>query len=87
MGSVTAFLAKPAVKYGALGLGFLALVVGTLLVVNHIYRKGESAGGGKVTTEVQGETIRQTEKARQDKEKANEAVRDQPIDAVIDGLR
>ncbi len=67
---------------------FAGLVIaGVLGVVNHIYTKGEKAGASGVTTAVQGETIKQTEKARQDKEKVNEAIRDKPLDAVIDGLR
>ena len=84
---MTAFFARPAVKYGAIGLAILLLIGATLFAVNRIYSKGEKAGAGDVATKVQAETIKQTEKARQDKEKADEAVRDKPVDAVIDGLR
>jgi hypothetical protein len=84
---VPAFLAKPAIKYGALALAILALIVGTLWVVSSIYGKGEKSGKAEVTTKVQTETIKKTDEARKDKEKANETVRDKPIDAVIDGLR
>jgi len=64
-----------------------ALIILTLAVVRGIYTKGETAGAGKITTAVQGEAIKQTEKARQEKERANAENRDKPIDAVIDGLR
>jgi hypothetical protein len=82
-----AFLMKPAVKYGAIALAILALIVGTLWVVNSIYGKGEKSGKAEVTTKVQEETIKKTDEARKDKVEADEKVRDKPIDAVIDGLR
>ena len=82
-----AFLAKPAVKYVALGIAILLLIGGTLFAVNRIYSKGEDASRAKVISDVQTETIQKTDEARKDKERANETVRDKPIDAVIDGLR
>ena len=84
---IAAWLAKPAVKYGGIALLALGLVVGALLVVNHIYRKGETAGAGKVTGAVQSETIRKLEDARKSKEKTDEDVRRTPYDDRVDGLR
>lgn len=82
-----AFLTKPAVKYAAIALAILLLIVGTLFAVNRIYGKGEKAGRAEVTTKVQEETIKKTDEARKDKVEADEEVRAKPIDAVIDGLR
>lgn len=64
-----------------------ALIIGVLIVVKHIYTKGEKAGAGAVTNAVQTETIKKIEDARISKEKADETIRDKPIDSVIDGLR
>lgn len=84
---VLAFLGRPLFKYGLLALAVVGLVIGVVLYIDGVRRDGKKAGAAEVTTAVQGETIKQTEKARQDKEKANEAIRDKPLDAVIDGLR
>lgn len=70
-----------------LAVGAALLVIGVLWAVGLIYVKGEKAGAGAVTSAVQADTIRKTEEARKQKERANEAVRDKPLDAVIDGLR
>ncbi len=51
------------------------------------FNKGLKSGRSEVITTVQGETIRQTEAARQAKEKADEEIRNRSIDAIIDGLR
>jgi hypothetical protein len=82
-----AFLAKPAVKYGAIGLAFLVLLAAALWYVRDTRKAGEKAGAAEVTTKVQEETIKKTDEARKDKVEADEKVRDKPIDAVIDGLR
>ena len=82
-----AFLAGPALKYGLIGLGILALIAGALFYVDSVRRDGKKAGASEVTTKVQEETIKKTDEARKDKEKANEEVRTKPLDAVIDGLR
>jgi hypothetical protein len=82
-----AFLARPAIKYGAIAVGVLLLIGATLFIVNRIYSKGEKSGASEVTTKVQTETIKKTDEARKDKVEADEKVRDKPIDAVIDGLR
>lgn len=71
----------------AIAVAALGLIGGTLWAVNRIYSKGEAAGASSVTNAVQTETIKQVEKARQEKEKADAKVRDTPIDGVIDGLR
>jgi len=81
-----ALFAKPLVKYGAIGVGLLLLVIGTLLVVNRIYSKGETAGASGVTNAVQSETIKHIEDARQSKEKTDEEVRRTPYDDRVDGL-
>lgn len=74
-------------KWVVLAIAAAALIVGTLYVVNKIYGKGETAGASKVTDAVQKETIKKVDEARQDKEKADETVRNKPIDSVIDSLR
>lgn len=84
---IAEFFAKPVVKYGGLALLAVALVAGTVLVLRGEFSKGHKAGAAAVTNEVQGETIRKTDEARQDKVKADEKVRDTPVDSVIDGLR
>lgn len=45
------------------------------------------AEAAKVTTAVQAEGVKKQEEARQDKVKAEEVVRKQPIDDVIEGLK
>lgn len=82
-----AFLAKPAVKYAAIGIAILLLIGGTLYAVNRIYSKGETAGASVVTNAVQTETIKKIEDARQSKEKTDEEVRRTPYDDRVDGLR
>lgn len=84
---IAAFLAKPAVKYGIAAALALGLVIGALLVVNHIYRKGETAGAGKVSGAVMEKTIKDIEAARKEKAETDEKVRNAPIDRVIDGLQ
>lgn len=84
---MTAFLARPAVKYIAIGLAALALLGVAAWYIRSTYTEGKKSGAAEVTTKVQEETIKKTDEARKDKVKADEAVRDKPIDAVIDGLR
>jgi hypothetical protein len=79
--------AKPAVKWGAIGIAILLLIGATLFAVKRIYGKGETAGKAEVTTKVQEETIKKTDEARKGKVEADETIRAKPIDAVIDGLR
>lgn len=81
------WLAKPAVKYGAIVLAVAGLVIGTGLVINHIYRKGETAGAGAVTGAVQKKTIETIDSGRKDKEAADEKTRTTPFDERVDGLR
>lgn len=83
---IAAFFAKPAVKIGAAAALALGLVIGALLLVNHIYRKGEAAGAAKVTTAIQEKTIKDLDAARKGKAETDEKVRNKPIDAVIDDL-
>lgn len=53
----------------------------------YVYREGKDAGSSAVTSAVQTQTIQTLDKARQEKEKANEAVRRTPLDDLVDGLR
>lgn len=87
MSAIAAFFARPAIKWGLIGLAVLALIAGTLFIVNRIYSKGEQAGQTKVITDVQADTIKEVDKARQQKEKADEEVRRTPYDDRVDGLR
>lgn len=64
-----------------------AIIIGVLAVVNHIYRKGESAGASGVTNAVQTETIKKLDEARKSKEATDEEVRRTPFDDRADGLR
>lgn len=74
-------------KYIVLAAAGIALLLGGLWLYHSIYSKGEKAGSSEVIKKVQTETVKAIERARTEKEKANEAVRSKPIDAVIDGLR
>lgn len=65
----------------------VAAVVATLIVLGIVYSKGEKAGSSGVTTKVQETTIKTIDAARTSKGKAEDAVRNTPLDAVIDGLR
>lgn len=76
-------LSKPALIALAAGL----LIAATGAVVWFIYHKGETAGGAKVTTEVQRETIKTLDAARISKEKTDEEVHRTPYDDRADGLR
>ena len=52
-----------------------------------IYHKGETAGAASITAAVEHTTNVEIEKARKDKEVADEKVRTSPADAVIDSTR
>ena len=82
-----AFLAKPAVKYGAMALAVVGLVVVVVLYIDGVRRDGKKAGAAEVAGAVQTETIKKLDEARKEKAKADEKVRNAPIDGVIDGLR
>jgi hypothetical protein len=71
-----------------------AKIIGGLLVVAaigwlflHVYGKGETAGGAKITTAVQSKTIETINKARTAKEKADADVRSKPYDQRVDDLK
>lgn len=81
------WLARPLVRYGILVAIGAALVFGTMFVMRSEYNKGATAGGDKVKTAVQGETIKKLDDARTRKEKIDEEVRRTPLDDRIDGLR
>jgi hypothetical protein len=80
MTAITAFLAKPAVKYGALVLAVLA-------IAGFIYLKGERAGSSGVINAVQSESLKKLDAARKSKERTDEEVRRTPYDDRVDGLR
>ena len=62
-----------------------ALVAAIAIVV--IYSKGETAGASSVTTAVEHTANVELERARKDKDAADEKVRTSPADAVIDSTR
>ena len=62
-------------------------VLAAVLAVAVIYRKGETAGAASVTAAVEHTTNVEIEKARKDKDAADEKVRTSPADAVIDSTR
>ena len=76
-------LSKPVLIAIAAGL----MVAATLGIVWSIYSKGEKAGSADVKAAVSAKAVETIDNARTTKEKANEAVRSKPIDAVIDGLQ
>jgi len=81
------FFARPLIKYGAIALGLVLLVAGVLFYIDGVRRDGKKAGAAAVTTAVQAEGVKKQEEARQDKTKAEEVVRNKPIDDVIEGLK
>ena len=80
MTAITAFLAKPAVKYGVLVLAVLA-------IAGFIYLKGERAGSSGVINAVQSESLKKLDAARKSKERTDEEVRRTPYDDRVDGMR
>jgi hypothetical protein len=82
-----AFFAKPAVKYGAIALAIVGLIVIVVLYLDNVRDEGKKAGAAEVTGAVQTETIKKLDEARTDKAKSDEKIRNTPIDGVIDGLR
>lgn len=65
----------------------LAAVVLVGGAIFYIYGKGERAGSADVVAKVNAETVRTLDAARRNKERIEDAVRDAPLDSVIDGLR
>lgn len=65
----------------------VAVAIAAVILIAVVYSKGERAGASKVETEVQRETVKQIDRARTEKNKADDAVRSKPIDEVIDGLK
>ena len=61
--------------------------IAVLITVAVIYHEGETAGEASVTAAVEHATTKAIEGARTDKEKADEKVRTDPPDAVIDSTR
>lgn len=78
-----AFLATMQAKIIA-GLLAVALIWGGIAYIRSDAKKD---GANEIKAKVATETIRTMDKARQEKEQSNEAVRSKSIDAVIDGLR
>ena len=78
--------------FGLSNLQVLAIVAAIAVVAGAawtgwVYHKGEHAGSSDVTAKVNAETVEQLDKARQEKEKANETVRSSSPDANIDRTR
>ena len=65
----------------------IAAVLATVIVLAVIYHKGESAGSADVTAAVEHTTNLEIEKARKDKDAADEKVRTSAPNAVIDSTR
>lgn len=84
---IAAFFARPLVKWGALVLVVIALLSLGWCAYDRTIEKGEKAGAAAVTDAVQTKTINDVEKARQAKEKADDAVRTTPYPDRVDGLR
>lgn len=82
-----ALFAKPAAKYVAVGLAFLALAGIVTYVLSNTFNKGVKSGESTVTIAVESKTIEATEKARKEKEAADEKIRATPYDDRVDGLR
>lgn len=64
------------------GLGVIAALL-VLAGVWFVFHKGEKSGANAVTSAVEHATNDATEKARKDKEAADEKARTDPLDAVI----
>jgi hypothetical protein len=65
----------------------VAAVLATAIAIAVIYRKGETVGAASATTAVEHTANVELEKARKDKDAADEKVRTSPADAVIDSTR
>jgi len=65
----------------------LAAVLAIGVITQAIYRKGQTAGAANVTAAVEHTTTVEIEKARKDKDDADEKVRTAAPDAVIDSTR
>lgn len=87
MSGLLALFAGPAGKWILRAVVLAAVVAAAIAVLRGEFRKGERAGKAEVVDAVQSETIRQTEKARIEKEKINEGVRRTPFDDRVDELR
>jgi len=61
--------------------------IGTAIVLGWTFHKGETAGEAAVTTAVEHTTNVEIEKARKDKDVADEKMRTAAPDAVIDSTR
>lgn len=61
--------------------------LGVVIVLKVVYSKGETAGKTGVTTQVEHTTNVEIDQARKQKERADEKVRDTPLDSVIDSTR
>lgn len=65
----------------------VAAALAAMLAIGIIYRKGETAGAADVTATVEHTATVEIEKARKDKDDADEKVRIAAPDSVIDSTR
>jgi len=65
----------------------VAAALAAAIAITVIYHKGETAGAASVTTAVEHTANVELEKARKDKDAADEKIRTSPADAVIDSTR
>jgi hypothetical protein len=84
---IAAWFAKPLVKYGAIALGILALIVGVVIYLDSVRNEGRKAGAADVTTKVQEKALQELDAARKSKEKTDEEVRKTPYDDKLEGLK
>ena len=78
-------LLKSPVAWGVAAALAAVLALGVMTRV--IYREGKTAGAANITAAVEHTTTVEIEKARKDKDDADEKVRTAAPDAVIDGTR
>ncbi len=65
----------------------VAAMLAAAIAIAVIYGKGETAGAASVTTAIEHTANVELEKARKDKDAADEKVRTSPADAVINSTR
>lgn len=82
--SAAAFFAKPLVKWGALALAALGLVVGALWYAGHLRSEGKKEGAAETTVIVQQKTI-EVQRKINDAESKGPRTRSHAIDRLDAG--
>ncbi len=86
MGAIVAWLAKPAVKWGAVALAVLAMAGIVTWVLTSTYKAGTTAGKAEVTGAVQKKTIETTTEHQQRKDRIDDEVAKTPYKDKLDAL-